>query len=389
MVPFRVIWRNLFGHPLRSLLTAASLVVAMFLLCVLRSLVVTLDAGVTEARTDRLVVQSAASLFVTLPENYRGKVEAVDGVKHVCSWTWFGAYYQKRENFFAQFSTDQDTLLAMYPEMEIVAGDYEKFRLNRNSCIIGEALVKSYGFELGDTIPLIGTFIQRLDGQPWEFEVAAVYRSKAGTLDSGTLFFHHEFLKKAREEKLCTGEEGVNTYVVKVAEGNDPITVASRIDALFENGPQKVQTTTEAEFNAQFVSMIGNIPFFLSAIGSGVLFAIVMAVVNTMLMASREQTRAVGILKALGFTSTTVFLVFLLQSVTLSLLGGGTGVALALATSDVFRDVLGTSFPNYVVAHDTVVVGLIVTVLVGLIAGLVPALKLAKLNPVNALRAEQ
>jgi putative ABC transport system permease protein len=389
MVPLRLIGRNLLGHPLRSVLTAGSLLVAMFLLCVLRSLVVTLDAGVDQARTDRLVVQSAASLFVTLPENYRGKVAAVDGVKDVCSWTWFGAYYQKRENFFAQFSTDQDTLLAMYPEMEIVEGDYEKFRLNRNSCIIGEALVKSYGFKLGDKVPLIGTFIQRLDGQPWEFEVAAVYRSNAGTLDSGTLFFHHEFLKKAREEKLCTGEEGVNTFVVKVADGIDPIAVASRIDALFENGPQKVQTTTEAEFNAQFVSMIGNIPFFLSALGSGVLFAIVMAVINTMLMAAREQTRAVGIMKALGFTSVTVFLVFLLQSISLALIGGGAGVALALAASDGFRDALGTTFPNYYVSHDTVVLGFIVTALVGVIAGVVPAMKLARLNPVAALRTEQ
>ena len=49
------------------------------------------------------------------------------------------------------------------------------------------------------------------------------------------------------------------------------------VDRLFENGPQRVQTTTEAEFQAQFVSMFGNVPFFVGAIGSGVLFAILLA----------------------------------------------------------------------------------------------------------------
>jgi len=126
-VPLRLIPKNLLKHPLRSLLTVLSLAVALFLLCLLRSLVVTLDAGVENSKSDRVIAQSAVSLFVFLPESYLGKIRAIDGVAEAIGWTWFGGYYQKPENFFAQFAVDADRLLAMYPEMEIIEGSEEAF----------------------------------------------------------------------------------------------------------------------------------------------------------------------------------------------------------------------------------------------------------------------
>ena len=72
----------------------------------------------------------------------------------------------------------------------------------------------------------------------------------------------------------------------------------AEVDELFTNGPQRVQTTTEAEFQRQFVTMIGSLPRFIASIGAGVLFAIVLAALNTMLMAGRERTADLGILKA-------------------------------------------------------------------------------------------
>ena len=88
-LPIRLVWRNLAKHKLRALLTMGSLFVALFLLCVLRSLVVTLDRGVKNARSDRVIVQSAVSLFVELPNSYLDKIKNVEGVQDVCGWNWF------------------------------------------------------------------------------------------------------------------------------------------------------------------------------------------------------------------------------------------------------------------------------------------------------------
>ena len=61
----------------------------------------------------------------------------------------------------------------------------------------------------------------------------------------------------------------------------------SAVDGMFENGPQRVQTTTEAEFNRQFITMLGDIPSLLRLVGGAVLFAIFFAVLNTMMLTGR------------------------------------------------------------------------------------------------------
>ena len=93
-----LIFRNLLKHPIRSLLTIGSLTIAVFLLCFLRTVVTTLEAGVEAADSRRLWVQSAVSLFVDLPTAYQSKIEAVEGVERTCKWQWFGGYYKEPSN---------------------------------------------------------------------------------------------------------------------------------------------------------------------------------------------------------------------------------------------------------------------------------------------------
>ena len=387
-IPLRLVTRNLFKHPIRTLLTLGSLTVALFLLCFLRSLVVTLDAGVKSAKSDRIIVQSAVSLFVDLPQSYEGKIRAVPGVVETCGWNWFGGYYQDPSNFFAQFAVDQTTLLDVYPEIEIVDGDRETFLRERQSCLIGSELATRYVWRVGDSVPIISALYPRVDGTAWEFRVAGIYSSKSSNVDNLTIFFHYEFLEKTLEAGAAVGPPGIGIFTVKVADGTEPLDVMGRIDALFANGPQRVQSTSEAEFQAQFVSMVGNVPFFVGAIGTGVFLAILLAVVNTMLMSAREQSRDVGILKALGFGSAAVFWILLLQSLFLSVLGGGAGVALAFATSGPIQSALGPMFPNYSISVGTVVLGGAISVLIGVAAGVAPAWRLSRLSTVGSLRTE-
>lgn len=387
MLPLRLIRRNLFKHGIRSTLTIGSIAIAVFLLCVLRALVVSLDAGVREAAINRLIVQSSVSLFVYLPQSYEPKLREVEGVEDVVSWNWFGGYYQDPSNFFGQFATDADSLLTIYPEIEIIEGSREAFVNDRRACLVGETTAKKYGFEVGETIPIVGTLFPRLDKSPWEFVVGGIYRSTKSTVDNATLFFHFDYLEKALESGEAGGPHGVGLYVMKIQPGANTTAIMSETDALFENGPQRVQTTTEAEFQAQFVSMVGNVPLFVASIGTGVLIAILLASLNTMLMAAREQTRDVGVLKALGFTDGTVFGVMLLQSLVLCGTGGLLGLGLAKVLEGGFQATLGTYFPGYAVTSEILLSGVLVTLAIGFLAGIAPALAARSLNPVRALRA--
>ena len=133
--------------------------------------------------------------------------------------------------------------------------------------------------------------------------------------------------------------------------------------------------------------MIGNVPFFVGSIGGGVLIAILLATLNTMLMAAREQTRDVGVLKALGFQDGTMFSLMLAQSLILTTVGGMSGLLLAFATQEPLAGVLGTVFPGYHITARTALEALLVTLLIGVLAGIVPALRARQLSVLNALRS--
>jgi len=382
--------KNLLRHPLRSLLTVASLAVALFLLCSLRSLETTLAAVTEQASNDRMLVQSAVSLYVDLPLNYQDKINGVEGVTDTCKWQWFGGYYQEEQNQFGQFAIDPETFARMNPELVFIEGSYESFQKNRRGCVLGDGLAEKYGFKVGQTVPLIGSMFPHPEGPdvPWEFQVEAIYHPTTATGDPNGFFFHWDYFEKTLTANgLPT--PGVGTIALTLAPGVDQASIASTIDGMFDAGPQRVQTTPEAEFNAQFVSMFGNIPFLVTSIGGAVLLAILLASLNTMLMAGREQTRDVGIMKALGFKDSSIFMVMISQGLALACVGGGLGILFAIATAEPIAVAMSRFFPGYEVRPDTIQTGIILTVIVGLLSGVLPAIQATRLNAVNAMRATE
>lgn len=380
----RLVCRQIIGHPVRSLLTVGAVFVGVFLLCLLRSVVTALNAGVDAASSVRLMVQSSVSLFVSLPISYQARIAQVEGVQAVAKWQWFGGYYQDPSNFFGQFAVDPVQQFEVYPEIELPAEQKQRFLERRNSCIVGDQLFEQFKdeWQIGGTIPMIGALFPHPDGADtaWQFELAGVYHSSSGALDNRTMFFQWDYFEKTAAIEEC------GVFVLKVAPGADVSRIMAEIDALYENGPQKVRTTTEKEFQRQFVTMLGAVPLFVSWIGGGAALAILLACVNTMLMAARQQVHDVGILKALGFTDAATFRLMLAQSLSLCSLGGALGVVLALATEGPLVSVLGTFFPGYTVETQTVALGLGAALAMGLVAGLLPAAQSARLNCVQALR---
>jgi putative ABC transport system permease protein len=387
-MPFALIWLNLRSHWLRTGLTMASLVVAVFLVCFLRTMLVALNAGIEASASNRVWVQSAVSLFVDLPLSYQPRIAAVPGVEDACKFQWFQGTYIEKSNFFAQFGVDAEKVEAMWPEMKLIDGSYEAFVSDKQGCLVGVGTAGRFDWKVGETIELEGTIFPRTDGSPWTMHVAAIYDADNPSFDKTMFLFHHDYLRKALESGEALGQQGVGTYVVRVAPGAEVTNVMAGIDALYENGPQRVQTTTEAEFNRQFVSMMGNIPFFLRSIGGGVAFAILLAALNTMFMAGRERTRDFGILKAIGFRDSTAFGLLLSESLLVCSAAGAIGLSLYVGSAPLVANAIAKMFPGYRPTLETILVGAGLAVGVGLIAGILPAWQAARLRPVEALRQE-
>ena len=381
--------RNILRHPVRSGLTMLAAMVAFFLLVFLRSIVTTLDDAVNAVARNRVIVQSAVSLYVELPENYRSKIAAVEGVESVGPMTWFGGVYRDPSNFFGQFAIDPTTFLDQYTECVLDDEEERAFLADRRACLVGMGLMRRFPeFEIGAKVPLEGTIFRRTDGRAWEFTIAGIYESTSANLDESTMWFHHDFLRESLEEGGAEGPDGVSVYVVKVADGYDAARVAEAIDAVFSGGPQRTRTQSEAAFQAGFVSMMGNIPRFVGWIGAAVLFALLLTIANTTLIASAERVKEVGVMKALGFSKASCGGLFVIESSVITIMGGIAGVVLADVSVPVFRQVFGTMLPNFAVRDETMVLALSFAVVSGVVGGLGPAVATSRVSPAEAFRSE-
>jgi putative ABC transport system permease protein len=327
---------------------------------------------------------SSTGLFVELPMKYQASIARVAGVEMTTKFQWFGGYFRSQKNFFAQFAVDPDTLFAMYPECKTPPEQQKAFLENRTSCIVGDSIAEDFGWKVGDTVPIIGALHPHPEDKAWEFLVAGIYHSDVPNFDNRTMFFHWDYY----EETLKAGgvTPGVGVFSMRVAPGTDVARVITDVEDAFRDSEQLVDCQTEAEFQRQFVTMFGNIPLFVGWIGGGVVLAILLASVNTMLMSMREQTTDIGILKSIGFTDASMFGQLIAQALALCSLGGGVGLALAWATQGPIAKWMAAFFPGYTITRETFVLAACVTLGIGLCAGILPALRARKLRCVEALR---
>ena len=98
-----------------------------------------------------------------------------------------------------------------------------------------------------------------------------------------------------------------------------------------------------------------------------------------------ERTSEIGILKSLGFTNSNVLFLFIVESIVLSVFGGLLGIGLGILGAYGAQSVM--HLPN-VFPVEMIAIGFAISVIVGLISGVYPANKAAKMNPVEALRCE-
>ena len=370
---------HLWRHKRRTFLTVSSIAVALFLFCTLRTVMTSFDAALRASSGTRLVVRHAASLVFPLPLAYRDRLAQVEGVTGVSYGNWFGGIYKDPKNQFSQMAVDVPTFLRLYPEVDMPADQAAAWRSERTACIVGATLAAKYGWKIGDTVPITGTIYPG----DYKFTIRGIYRGKTADVDQNGLFFHWDYLNEMMPD---VRKDWVGIYWLEIPNGDLAAAVSARVDALYANSAHPTKTETEKAFQASFISMMGNVSLLMTILGSAILFAILLVTINTMMMAARERTTEIAVLKTLGYGDGLILRLVGAEAVLVSLAGGILGCGAALLIFQRVDFTAGGMFPNFTVIPETVGFGLLLALAMGLVSGLVPALQAGRLRIANALR---
>ena len=258
--------------------------------------------------------------------------------------------------------------------------DNDKFKV-----VIGNDFTNEDRF--GKAIQIGNTVLFR--GIP--FEVVGIFNKRGSFIFDSAIVMNEDVLKSAFKE-----DDSVNVIAVKVKDLKTIDNVRQNIESLLrkernvgkgeedfivESPENALQTLDNTLFGVQlFISIIAFISIIVGGIG----------ITNTMYTAVLERTKEIGIMKSIGARNSAIFALFFIESGFLGFVGGIIGIILGLLLSHSFaligRQALGSELIKADVGFGLILAALLFSIIIGLMAGIIPALQASRKNPVDALR---
>ncbi len=376
-----LIYKNLTRKPLRLFLTCFAIFIAFLIFGAVSTLKTALDAGIDLTADNRLMVVNRINFTNPLPISYVNKIRSIDGVDKVTHANWFGGYFKDPKNQIVTMAVDAETYLDVYEELIVDPAQKENWLKNRQGALVGAQAAAIHGWKVGDLIPISSNiFTHRDGGYTWDFVVEGIGKNADQNADTNVIVFHYDYF---RETKTFDNDYiGWVVLTTKDKEMNSRI--AEEIDEMFANSPFETDTATEKAFVQAFVSQIGNIGLIIFSVVFMAFFTILLMVGNTMVLAIRERTSEIAVLKTLGFSASRIFKMILAESMLLSFLGGLLGLGGAYVMITVAATVLAKFLPGLAMSSETAVQAILYMAALGLITGLTPAISAYRLNIIEA-----
>jgi putative ABC transport system permease protein len=383
MNDFVLVVKNLFRKKLRTSLMLVSILIAFLIFGVLAGFERAFSAGEDVAAADRLVVVNKINFTQPLPIAYFNRVKGIEGVRQVTHFNWFGGYYQDPKNFLIAMAVDPESYMQVYDDQIIVpAESRQAFLRERTGALVGENMLKKWGWKVGDRIPVMSNIFTQKDGsRTWDFTIVGTFTGRKPNIDTNFMAFHYQYFNETQN----LGRDMIGWMALNTTSPSQNERVAKTIDQMFANSPYETSTDTEKAFNKAFAAQLGNIALIVTLVVSAAFATILMIVGNTMVMAVRERTREIGVLKTLGFPGGRILRMVLGESLLLALLGGIPGIILAALFAAALETSVGNFIPGFAVTPGIALTAVGLMIALGLATGLIPAINAMRLNIATAL----
>jgi putative ABC transport system permease protein len=367
----KTIWR----HRTRTLLTAAGSAVAISVFC----FVIAVQQGLKglTSQDDRTLIVFQANKFCPasshLPQDYAEQIADINGVDDVLPIQVFTNNCRASLDVVVFYGTDAGKVESAR-DFELVAGDWEEFRSRQDGAVIGQSLARRRGVEVGEKFR-VGDV---------ELTVSGVFASDHRS-EEDYVYCHLDFLQRTRGLDLVGT---VTQHEVLLSESADPQQVAKAIDERFRGGAVATGTRTKGAFQASSLTDLIQIINLSDYLGYACLVLMGVLLLTTTLMSVEDRIQEHAVLQAIGVSMGHVFRLVLSETVLLSVLGGGVGVA--AATLALYYSGLSVGAEAVTIAFGPslgmALTGIAASLLIGILSGIIPAGHAARADIVASLR---
>jgi putative ABC transport system permease protein len=377
-----LVWSNFRRNRARLTFTLISVISAFALYGMLAAIGEYFVGANRFSTNDRVFIQSKAT--DSLPFSYVGRVSTLPGVRNGRAdfGVGLGAYYRDERNFLGPVAVNYYFSYAVDPSGRFVwdPEQFKAYEADRTGVLVNEALARQYGWKIGDVIPITIPGAVRTDGSKvWPMTVRGTFHYHNPEEATRQMLWHYEYLDQGR----ATGRGTVEFIVAMLNPGVDPAQLAGKVDELFMNSANETQSGTQDSLRRDYFKRVGNVTLVANVILLAVFASMMLVTGSSLLQNFTERTREFGVLKALGYASTRISALVMLESTMLMLLGGTVGLAIACGVV-----LLGNKqWGGLRLSPEELLLGVVLMIATGVFTGLVPAIRAQRLPVVDALRS--
>ncbi len=365
---------------MRTILTVGGVATAMFLFALIQSL----QNGVREATEmgadDTTLVVYRENRFCPftsrLPEDYQRRIEAVSGVDTVTPMMIVVSN--------CRASLDVVTFRGVRPDhfaatdgsrLRMISGSLDTWQQRTDGALVGRTLAERRGLSTG----------QRFDANGVTVTVSGIFDSDEAQ-DVNVAYVDLEFLQRAPGAK---GDGIVTQFNVRIDDPSRADEIASDIDATFASAQEPTYTSPEKAFVARAAADALELIGFTWWVAFGCVGAVTALVANAIVLTVQERVRDIAVLQTLGYTGGLVARMIITEGLILGLAGGvfgAFGAAALLAWGDFSLSNEGLSIAAEA-SVETVAIAIGLSAVLGVVAGLVPAMRAARIEIAASFRA--
>jgi len=369
----------------RTVLTVASIMAAFFLFGLLDTVRESfVKVGESTHGAKRLITSSRLSLTEALPVALWGRIATIDGIIASAHASWFAGYYQHPQNQLAAYAVSASYFDA-YPEIEVDPWAMREFQNTRNAVLVGEGIARRFGWEVGQSIPIMSALFPGQAGHHhWDFVVVGIVRTsevRQAGFYANLVLLRWDFISAA--SPYLDGRAG--WYISVVGDASQSDRVANLIDELSLNSPYQTRTISEQGAFAAQIRQWADVDLIARSIMGAVFFSLLFLTSSVMAQSVRARQTELAILQAVGFSIMRIGALVVSESLILLLMGGVSGLSLAFVCLLAVEHFSGGMLSLSAFSLASWERGLVLMLGLGLVVGLVPVLKHSKSRPSQML----